>query len=256
MLIDDATLEQLRQDSDVAWTALANAIRARWGGKTELAVGRSDTDDILQEVFLRIFSHLDRITDAGHLERFVAKVWRQRVFEWHRQRSKISLVALSSAPPDDHGHGRSSPDVPEAGERSDPRRRAISEELRRTLERTAPLSAEQRLIVALHVFEACTFAEIAGLLQQNVKTVETWYRRAVALVAQQLALDVYRHRPADFEAVLSDAQKQALQHLLRGLPLKKTAQVLRLRVPERAHLLAPAWEILGHAAQADWFRDL
>jgi len=256
MLIDEAVLEQLRQDSDVAWTALANAIRARWGGKTELAVGRSDADDILQEVFVRIFSHLDRITDAGHLERFIAKVWRQRVIEWHRQRSKISLVAPSSLPPDVHHNEPGFADLAAVDKGSDPRRRAISEELRRTLERTAPLSAEQRLIVALHVFEACTFAEIAGLLQQKLKTIETWYRRAVGLVGQQLALDVYRSRPADFEAVLSDAQKQALQHLLRGLPLKKTAQALRLRVPELAHLLAPAWEILGRAAQADWFRDL
>jgi hypothetical protein len=38
--------------------------------------------------------------------------------------------------------------------------------------------------------------------------------------------------------------------------VKKTAQALGLRVPELARLLAPAWEILGRAAQADWLRDV
>lgn len=256
MLIDDEAMTELRQGSDVAWLAFANSLRARWGRRTVQAVGQRDTDDILQEVFVRIFSHLDHVTDVSHLERLVGRIWHQRIVDWYRQRSREVLRGPRPVPPSDDRPASTVCEVADADLGIGVGRQVISEELRGTLERSTLLTAEQRLIVALHVMDELTFSAIADLLKHDVKTIETWYRRAIEILAQQLALDAYRERVAEFEAVLSERQKQALNHLLGGLPIRKTAKALGLRVPELGRLLAPAWEVLGRAAKADWLGGL
>lgn len=254
VLVDDVTLDALRHGSDDAWITFAKLLRDQWGQRTVAAVGRSDAEDVLQEVFVRVFSHRERIADGDHLARFVANVWRQRVIDWYRRRAKRRVFTVALQQSEDRPDSTIACDVPDI--KHDPHLVAVAQELRNALERTTALSGEERLIVALHVLDGHTFAEIAGLLSRNVKSVETWYARAVEALGHQLALATYRERRADFADLLSDGQKEALGHFLDGRSIREVAKSMHLRVPELANLLAPAWQVLREAALADWLRAL
>lgn len=269
-MVADEKIPALRSGDGVVWNDLVWEVRQRFLHRTIQAVGESEADDLLQEVFVRVYTHRDQICDATHLTRFVWQVWNQRVVDWSRRQkirartTKRSMTGetVDSARSDGDTqvlpgttHSSASPDSVLQAE-TDPARRLMLDELRRLLDRSVLLTTEQKLTMVLHVSDGHSFPAIARALQRSVATTETWYYRALESLRLEFALEAYHERPTDFVGVLSDQQQAALGHLLTGLSTKKTARLLGMRVPQLRRTLAQAVTTLAQTAVADWHEIL
>jgi len=256
MVIEDADFEGIRRDEDAAWTKLASAMRTALRAKTVERVSESEADDVLQDVFVRVYGNLDQIKDAAHLENFVWRVWRQRCVDWYRKRKETTGQPMPPKELDDEDGADAQTGADPSDTESNPERLAALDDLRAELHDSAWLADDEKLVVALHVLDGLTFPRIARALQKQVKQVESVYYRALRSLRKEMGLKEYREAPSQFHGVVSEQQSQALDLLLAGLSEKKTAKRLGLSVPELAELLEPAYEALGKAAREEWERIL
>ena len=256
MLIDDADFEGIHRDKDAAWTKLASAMRAALRAKTVERISESEADDVLQDVFVRVYGNLEKIQDAAHLENFVWHVWRQRTVDWYRKRKETSGEQWSPKEVGEEDAADAQPGLAQPDTEPDPERLAVLDEFRGQLHDSVWLSDNEKMVVARHVLDSLTFRRIARLLQKEEKQVEGVYYRALQALRKEMGLKEYRQAPSQFRDLLSEQQREALDHLLAGMSEKKTAKRLGLRVPELAELLAPAYEVLGKAAEEEWEKIL
>jgi RNA polymerase sigma-70 factor (ECF subfamily) len=226
-----------------AWTALAEQFRQQLRQLTVRYVGEGEADDLLQEVFVRVYTHREELRDPAHLDHFVRQVWNQRVVDHWRHRRVRDKVMV---PPERAEPASYQPT------HTDPAKDALRAELLGEIDRSGLLSAEQKLLLKLHLFDGLSLAAVARVLQRNAATTETWYYRAQELLRLQVALNAYRERPGDFRGHFSDQQRAALGLLTRGLSLKKIARELGMKVPQVQELLAPVLRTLCQVATAEW----
>jgi RNA polymerase sigma-70 factor (ECF subfamily) len=230
-----------------AWTALAQRIRQQWRRLTVGRVGEADADDLLQEVFVRVYTHREELQDLAHLDRFVRQVWNQRVVD-HWRRGQVRKESVVQPQPEESASSQPAD--------TDPATEALRGELLGEMDRCALLSPEQKLLLKLRFLDGLTLSEVARVLQQSVPSAQTNYYRALEPLRLHVALSAYRESPADFQEHLSDQQRAALGLLARGLSVKKIARELGMKVPQVQELLAPALKTLCQTATAEWHNFL
>lgn len=126
-------------------------------------------EDVVQQVFASIVRRPPRIEDEAHyLRRAVRNACYSQLRGW-RLRRRVFVD-------DDR------PLIEPAAEGVTPDDRLAIERALRTL------SAEQREVVYLHVFEGCTFREIAEATDTSINTIAARYRYALTRLKELLAL--------------------------------------------------------------------
>ena len=135
---------------------------------------RDAAEDIVQEAFLRLARHADRV-DA--IERAPAYL-RSIVLNLARDHNRRGLVSLRH-------HATTGRDVDVGGDTADQLVR--SEEHARVLDAVRRLSARQRDCVTLRYFEEYPIDQIAATLGLSANSVKTHLQRAMAALDRSLA---------------------------------------------------------------------
>ncbi|MCP5518850.1 MAG: RNA polymerase sigma factor [Verrucomicrobiales bacterium] len=239
----EISLRALIAGDERVWAALAQQIRRQWRPLSVRYVGEGEADDVLQEVFVRVYTHREEILDTAHLDTLVRRVWNQRVVDHWRRRQvrdrhmlRFHSAEPTSAPP---------PYL-------DPASETIRHELLGQIGKCALLSDEQKLILTLRIVDGLSNVEVSRILEENADTVETWYYRAVERLRLEIALSAYREDPYGFATSLSHQQRAALDLLSQGASAKAIAHRMKITVPQVRELLAPALQSLCEAAVARW----
>jgi RNA polymerase sigma-70 factor, ECF subfamily len=135
-----------------------------------------EIEDLVQEVFLRVFVRLPALQDPAALRPFVLSV-AANVLKWELRRRWVGRrVRLS-----DTGT------LPElAGTPDDLEARQA---LLRCYQVFDALSAKERIAFVLRYMEEMTVREVAATLSVSVSTAKRWVNRAAAKVAEQVARD-------------------------------------------------------------------
>ncbi len=122
---------------------------------------RHDAEDVMQEVFLRVFRSLARWDATRPLRPWILGITVNRCRTWIGKRARIpdSVDYLQDVP------GR--PDATPASELTDALRAAVDE-----------LRAEYREVFVLFHEHGQCYEEIASALERPVGTVKTWLHRA------------------------------------------------------------------------------
>jgi len=236
-------LAPLLAGDEQAWTGLARQLRQELLGLTVRSVGEAAADDILQEVFIRVYTHRRELRDAAHLHYFVRQVWNQRVVDhWRRAgtraRGAEEIQAGGMAPPPPSG--------------PDPAGQVLRDEFTGVIDRSALLAADQKLILKLHIFDGMALAEVAHLLGRDAASVQTRYYRALDLLRVDVALSAWRDGRRGLPGRFPEQARTALDLLAQGLSEKEVARRLGGRVPEARALLGPALKALCDEALAEW----
>ena len=118
---------------------------------------RQDAEDVLQDVFLKLFTHPPQITDDRQLHRWLIRVTINRCKDilrtpWRRLRVESAGEALPDAYEDD----------------------------RTVFDAVMALPQKYREVVLLYYYEGYAVAEIAALLHRKPTTVQTQLARARA----------------------------------------------------------------------------
>ena len=167
-------LSRLRQGDDDAY---ASIFREHYSslvlGAARLLGDRSLAEEVVQDVMLELWRRRAELVLAGPLRAYLHQSTRNRALNYLRHGKTVRRSEPFVRPP--------SPS-PQADER------AISDELRQAVaSAVAELSEPQREVFELSRKDGLTYAEIAGVLDISVKTVEARMGRALRHLRERLA---------------------------------------------------------------------
>ncbi len=173
-------------DEDVAWMARIakgddKAFRllvekhqgAVIGTVAKMTNGSADTEDIAQQVFLRIWKSAKRYQPTAKFTTFLFTVTRNLVFNETAKKSRRKEFSIEEQEDDWH---RS---VAYSGETSQPDQKLAQSEMKEVVDNAiARLPEKQRLAVILRRYEQMPYEEMATVLELSVPAVKSQLFRA------------------------------------------------------------------------------
>ncbi len=88
--------------TEAVWAEFGDRLRAFIASRVG---NQADAEDILQDVFLRVYAHLDSLADEQRLMPWVYQIARNAIVDHHRRRRPMAplpeALAAPEAPPDD-----------------------------------------------------------------------------------------------------------------------------------------------------------
>ncbi len=161
---------------------------AKWCYQTayRLTGSRSDTEDLVQELFIKLFQKFDQWAEMEDPTGWIKRVLYNVHVDLHRKKARTHGINEQSRDHDEGAldrltSGNSSPD--EAAENS--------EQQRRILAALNQLDAEQRALVTLHLLEGYTLDEAAKVLDTPVGTLKSRLHRTKAQLKRILKLQPF-----------------------------------------------------------------
>lgn len=188
--MQDTELSELvrraRKGSSDAYEALVRRYSAALFGYFVRSVGnRTDAEDLLGEVFLRLVRGLGRYRERERFEVWLFRLAHNLLVDhWRRRRP----TAVSDYAPDSHRGGQADPVETLASREADPAARVESAEEQDRLQRAlAALPADQREMVLLRYFGGISYKEIASLTDRPIGTVLARVHRGLARLRDLLS---------------------------------------------------------------------
>ncbi len=135
------------------------------------ASDKQEAEDILQEAFIKIFSHLQQYSGKGALNKWLKKIVVNCALRW-MEKKKIHFIEISS----DDTAGIASPDTDALS--------SLSEE--ELLHLISSLPDGYRIVFNLYVIEAYTHDEIAAMLHIKAVTSRSQLLQAKRLLQQEV----------------------------------------------------------------------
>jgi RNA polymerase sigma-70 factor (ECF subfamily) len=134
-----------------------------------LTRNHADTQDLVQETFIRAYTHIRRFDEQYRFYTWLYRIAVNLSFTFLKRR-KLAPVSIE-------------PDDPEQGESELPDNRGVNfaeqSDQRRNIERAlALLPAEQRLAITLRTYDKLSYAEIAEVMHTSIGTVMSRLSRA------------------------------------------------------------------------------
>ncbi len=135
---------------------------------------RHEVEDVAQEVFLKVFTRIDRFNGQSRFYTWLYRVAANAAKDHVKKRSRRPSVALEDdAVLPEHGDG--------------PRQQASRRELREAVRRAiSDLSPRYREILTLRELQGLTYNEVATVLRISIGTVESRLHRARAKLKTRL----------------------------------------------------------------------
>lgn len=171
-------IDHVRRGDELAWEAFVRQHQARVYGLAYHYLGNGDdARDLAQEVFIRVYQHLDRLPVAEELLPWLLRITRNGAIDHLRRRK--ARPPLWDVPVDElFGLSATGPD-PDQQHCLSLRRRVVHRAL-------AELTELNREIILLKEIQGLPLEEIARLLEVPVGTVKSRSHRARLELAQRL----------------------------------------------------------------------
>jgi len=165
---------------------LARLQAAYWGRLVQYAdrilEGGSDPQDVVQEAFIRLWTHRERWSPEGSVRSLLYTVTRNAALDERRRGARRAKASLAADPP--------------AG-RAGPADRAIAEELlQAAAEAVSRLPPKRQEVFRLAREEGLTYAEIASVLEVSPQTVANQMSLALGDLRRALAIHLEEEAPS------------------------------------------------------------
>ena len=185
-------LERCKAGDELAWEALVRQFQARVFGIAFHYTGNSeDARDLAQEIFIRIYRHLDLCGDEGMFVPWMIRISRNACID-HLRRKKARPAPVDVAV-DEMVHLQAPGLNPEEHSMAEARRQVIHLAFRK-------LTALNREVILLREILGLPLEEIASMLKIPLGTVKSRINRARIELAERVrALAAHTGEPAPLE---------------------------------------------------------
>jgi RNA polymerase sigma-70 factor (ECF subfamily) len=185
-------LERCKAGDELAWEALVRQFQARVFGIAFHYTGNSeDARDLAQEIFIRIYRHLDLCGDEGMFVPWMIRISRNACID-HLRRKK-ARPAPADVAVDEMVHLQAPGLNPEEHSMAEARRQVIHLAFRK-------LTALNREVILLREILELPLEEIASMLKIPLGTVKSRINRARIELAERVrALAAHTVEPAPLE---------------------------------------------------------
>ena len=185
-------LERCKAGDELAWEALVRQFQARVFGIAFHYTGNTeDARDLAQEIFIRIYRHLDLCGDEGMFVPWMIRISRNACID-HLRRKKARPAPVDVAV-DEMVHLQAPGLNPEEHSMAEARRQVIHLAFRK-------LTALNREVILLREILGLPLEEIASMLKIPLGTVKSRMNRARIELAERVrALAAHTGEPAPLE---------------------------------------------------------
>ncbi len=151
------------------------------GTVTKMLGNSSDSEDIAQQVFIRVWKHAKRYRPENKFTTYLYTIVRNLVYNESRRRSRKKTVSSDKLEEDHHlQHPADPSDRPDAS--------LLTSELQAAIDSAiSALPEKQRLAVVLRRYENLPYEEIATVLDTSVPSVKSLLFRARTTLRDTLA---------------------------------------------------------------------
>ena len=180
--IDHALMVKIGDGDHSAFRALVERHQNPLVGTiTKMLGNESDSEDIAQQVFIRIWKHAKRYKPDNKFTTYLYTIARNLVYNESRRRSRKRTTSTDQLA-DDH-HLQFSADA-----NHEPDNNLLESELRTAIDNAIQkLPENQRLAVVLRRYENVPYEEIAVILKTTVPSVKSLLFRARTTLREHLA---------------------------------------------------------------------
>lgn len=141
-----------------------------------MVIRHEDADDLVQEVFIRIFKNLPKFRQESELFTWIYRITVNEVISFLNRQKRKKLLSLESY---DH--------VLEGAFQNDPY--FTGDEIQKKLQQALlKLPAKQRLVFQMKYYDAITYEKMSDILGTSVGALKASYHHAVRKI-EQLVLD-------------------------------------------------------------------
>ena len=180
--IDHALMAKIASGDERAFRALVERHQhAIVGTVTKMLGNSSDSEDIAQQVFIRVWKHAKRYRPDSKFTTYLYTIVRNLVYNESRRRSRKKTVSSDQREEEHHLEHRADPsDLPDAT--------LLTSELQEAIDNAiAALPENQRLAVVLRRYENLPYEEIATVLKTSIPSVKSLLFRARGTLRESLA---------------------------------------------------------------------
>lgn len=180
--IDHALMEKIATGDHLAFRHLVERHQnAIVGTVTKMLGNSSDSEDIAQQVFIRVWKHAKRYKPDNKFTTYLYTITRNLVYNETRRRSRKRTVSTDQR---EEEHHLQHPDDPA----SQPDSTLLDNELRSAIDAAIEsLPENQRLAVVLRRYENLPYEEIAAILATSVPSVKSLLFRARTTLRESLS---------------------------------------------------------------------
>lgn len=180
--IDHALMERVAAGDESAFRQIVERHQHSVVGTVTRMLGDcSDSDDIAQRVFIRIWKHAGRYQPDSRFTTYLYTIVRNLVYNESRRRRRKGTESTERREGERHLQHTG-----EAGTRPD--NELLSSELRSALDTAiSSLPENQRLAIVLRRYDNLPYEEIAGILNTSVSSVKSLLFRARTSLRESLA---------------------------------------------------------------------
>jgi RNA polymerase sigma-70 factor (ECF subfamily) len=182
-VIDHALMARVAQGDQRAFRQLVERHQdAVVGTVTKMLGNTSDSEDLAQMVFIRVWKHAARYKPDNKFTTYLYTIVRNLVFNETRRRSRKRTVSTDQREDDHHLQHP-------ADESTRPDATLLDAELRAAIDAAiSSLPDNQRLAVVLRRYENLPYEEIATVLKTSVPSVKSLLFRARTTLRENLAI--------------------------------------------------------------------
>lgn len=169
-------IERIKQGDNGAFEVLVNQYSARVSNTIYHILGiSSDVDDLAQEVFIKVYKHLDNFNQKSKFSTWLYRITVNTVYDYLRKKRHRRTISLEELEPEEPGRFTALPEAVTG--------QAEQNELQKLLHKLIQeLPVKYRTVVILKDIEGLAYNEIAGIMKCSLGTVESrLYRARMAL---------------------------------------------------------------------------
>ncbi|QTN33912.1 sigma-70 family RNA polymerase sigma factor [Akkermansiaceae bacterium] len=180
--IDHGLMERIAGGDERAFRQLVERHQdAIVGTVTKMLGNTTDSEDIAQQVFIRVWKHAKRYKPDNKFTTYLYTIVRNLVYNETRRRSRKKTVSTDAREDEQH---LQHPD----NESAQPDASLLDRELRDAIDAAiASLPENQRLAVVLRRYDKLAYEEIAEVLNTSVPSVKSLLFRARTTLRETLA---------------------------------------------------------------------
>lgn len=151
-----------------------------------LTGSRADTEDLVQELFIRLYQRFDQWSDMEDATGWIMRVLYNAHVDLYRKKAKTHGINEQSRETDEGVLDQLTSDSssPEDAVEN-------SQQQRRILAALSQLDADQRALVTLHLLEGYTLNEAATILETPIGTLKSRLHRSKAQLKKLLKLQPF-----------------------------------------------------------------
>lgn len=170
---DKELLESFKHGStlerDKAFNKIVSLHRERlYGVIRSFTNGHDDTDDLLQETFVKAYEHLDQFRGDSSLYTWLCRIAINQSITYQRKKKLRNFINLDNL------------SIPLISRQSDPQQKMQETELKNLIQRAVDqLSEKQKTVFNLRFYDELSHAEIAKITGNSVGTIKANFFHAI-----------------------------------------------------------------------------